>query len=208
MILKLIIKEELDNIENFDINHFKTLKSFNQRVKYCDERLKKISSGTSRIVYKINNKVLKLAKNTKGIVQNKNEGDKYIQEHYDHIIAKVFDHDENYFWLISEYVTPVRKRDFLTLYNINFNDYQDYIKIYDYEINSKKPPFDMDKDKKNILVNNEFVSDIIQFAFDVDLAFGDLERINSYGITKRNGKDIIVILDYGATNQTIEQYYK
>ena len=68
---------------NFNIDIFKNLNSFSKRISYCDENIERISSGSSRIVYKINDeKVLKLAKNTKGLEQNKNEiqyrSDSYI----------------------------------------------------------------------------------------------------------------------------------
>ena len=83
--MKIIITEEqLDNIihsdiseeypESWNIEDFKKLTSFNARVKYCEEKLRRISSGSSRIVYKIDDqKVLKLAKNKKGIAQNNQE---------------------------------------------------------------------------------------------------------------------------------------
>lgn len=51
---------------SFDMGHFKTLTKFAERVRYCEENLQRISSGSARIVYKIDNeKVLKLAKNEK-----------------------------------------------------------------------------------------------------------------------------------------------
>ena len=41
---------------------FKSLPSFAARVRYCNEKLQRISSGSARIVYKIDDeKVLKLA---------------------------------------------------------------------------------------------------------------------------------------------------
>ena len=56
---------------SFNIEEFKQLKSFNQRIQYCEQHLQRISSGSSRIVYKIDDeKVLKLAKNKKGLAQN------------------------------------------------------------------------------------------------------------------------------------------
>ena len=61
----------------FDMNLFKSLKTFKERIEYCEANLKKIGSGSSRIVYQVdNNKVLKLAKNKKGIAQNETEIDR------------------------------------------------------------------------------------------------------------------------------------
>ena len=51
---------------HFDLEQFRTLKSFNQRIQYCNKTLKRLSSGSSRIVYQIDNaRVIKLAQNKK-----------------------------------------------------------------------------------------------------------------------------------------------
>ena len=56
---------------SFNMDEFKGIRSFADRVKYCENRLKKLGAGTSRRVYQIDNeKCLKLAKNRKGIAQN------------------------------------------------------------------------------------------------------------------------------------------
>ena len=65
---------------SFNMAEFKTLKTFTARIKYCQARLQRISSGSARIVYKIDNeKVLKLAKSRKGIAQNEAEGSDYYK---------------------------------------------------------------------------------------------------------------------------------
>ncbi len=43
---------------------------------------------------------------------------------------------------------------------------------------------------------------------DSDSPPGDLSRANSFGIVKRDGKDIIVIIDFGLTNSIYSEYYK
>ena len=51
---------------SWNIEEFANLKSFNQRKNYCEQNLRRISSGSGRIVYQVDNeKVLKLAKNKK-----------------------------------------------------------------------------------------------------------------------------------------------
>ena len=56
---------------SFNMEEFKSIRSFADRVKYCEQRLKKLGAGSSRRVYQIDNeKCLKLAKNGKGIGQN------------------------------------------------------------------------------------------------------------------------------------------
>lgn len=80
---------------SFDMDFFKTLPSFNQRIQYCEKYLQRISSGSSRIVYKIDDqKVLKLAKNKKGLAQNETEID-YSSE-LGEIVAKIFEYHPDY----------------------------------------------------------------------------------------------------------------
>jgi mRNA-degrading endonuclease RelE of RelBE toxin-antitoxin system len=68
-IIESLIDEDYPTNWNFD--EFKALTSFNKRALYCNNNLQRISSGSARIVYKIDNdKVLKLAKNAKGLDQN------------------------------------------------------------------------------------------------------------------------------------------
>ena len=65
------IIDEMAYPVSFNMAEFKTLTTFSERIRYCQTRLQRISSGSARIVYKIDNeKVLKLAKNRKGIAQN------------------------------------------------------------------------------------------------------------------------------------------
>ena len=74
------IIDEMAYPVSFNMDEFKMLKTFAARIKYCQARLQRISSGSSRIVYKIDNeKVLKLAKNRKGIAQNEAEGGDYYK---------------------------------------------------------------------------------------------------------------------------------
>ena len=79
---------------SFDIQQFKQIRSFAEKIRYCDSRLIKLGSGSGRIVYQIDDeKVLKLAKNAKGIAQNAVEAEGYIQNYS--IAARVFETDDN-----------------------------------------------------------------------------------------------------------------
>ena len=74
------IIDEMAYPVSFNMAEFKTLTMFAERIRYCQTRLQRISSGSARIVYKIDNeKVLKLAKSRKGIAQNEAEGGDYYK---------------------------------------------------------------------------------------------------------------------------------
>jgi predicted lipase len=49
---------EEDYPTNFDLDEFSKLTSFNKRIQYCQERLKRISSGSSRIVYMVDDTIV------------------------------------------------------------------------------------------------------------------------------------------------------
>ena len=74
------IIDEMAYPVSFNMAEFKTLTTFAECIRYCQTRLQRISSGSARIVYKIDNeKVLKLAKSRKGIAQNEAEGGDYYK---------------------------------------------------------------------------------------------------------------------------------
>ena len=84
----------------FSMEKFNAISSYRGKVKYAQSLLKRISSGSSRIVYLIDDtKVLKLAKNRKGLAQNEIEAD-WSKFNYG-ITAEVFECDtDKYFWVI------------------------------------------------------------------------------------------------------------
>ena len=97
--LKFTLIESLldeDYPSSFNMEHFNSLKSFNQRINYCQEHLQRISSGSSRIVYKIDNtKVLKLSKNKKGLAQTAVEIHWGNDSYFGSILADVFHYNED-----------------------------------------------------------------------------------------------------------------
>lgn len=194
----------------FDMEHFKTLSKFVERVRYCDQHLKKISSGSARIVYLVDDKmVLKLAKNQKGIAQCETEiqwgGDSY----FDEILARTIEYHPDGLWVEMELARKVKKSDFSVLEDgINFDEFGKYLKNFELENNGRKPFYNMTDAHKEILNENQFTQTICEFMLNTDSPAGDLMRLNSYGIVNRNGEDIIVIIDFGLTNDIYNEYYK
>ena len=100
---KIIINEsQLEAIREmaypatFNMEEFKSIRSFADRLRYCENRLKKLGAGTSRRVYQIDNeKCLKLAKNRKGIAQNIEEINLGNDMYAGGCFAKVYDYDQN-----------------------------------------------------------------------------------------------------------------
>ena len=193
----------------FDMEHFKTLTKFAERVRYCDQHLKKISSGSARIVYLVDDKmVLKLAKNQKGVAQCETEiqwgGDSY----FDEILARTIEYHPDGLWVEMELARKVKKSDFSVIESINFDEFGKYLKNFELENNGKRPFYGITDAHKEILNENQFTQTICEFMLNTDSPAGDLMRLNSYGIVNRNGEDIIVIIDFGLTNDIYNEYYK
>lgn len=195
----------------FNLDIFKALGSYNKRVLYCNEHLNKIAAGSSRIAYDIgDNKVLKLAKNGKGIAQNEVEinysGEYYIRD----ILAEVYEHDEDNKWLIMEKAEKVTKSKFKDIVGISFEDYSKIVHYYEYQykgtrgdIKRPRPEFltqDLEED-------TELIYNISNYIGNYDIIPGDLKRLSTYGIVKRDGKEKIVLIDYGLDREVYDEHY-
>jgi hypothetical protein len=198
-----------DYPSSFDMEHFKTLTKYAERVRYCDAHLRKISSGSSRIVYIVDDtKVLKLAKNEKGVAQCATEIQWGNDSYYGDVLAKTLEYHPDDLWVEMELARKVKKSDFKTLEGINFDSFGYYLKNFEFENNGRRAVFGIDPKDKEILDENDFTQTICSFMSDSDSPSGDFMRLNSYGIVNRNGEDIIVIIDFGLTNSIYDEYYK
>jgi hypothetical protein len=208
-IIESIIDEDYPT--SFNIEEFKTLKSFNARIKYCQENLKRIASGSSRIVYMIDDeKVLKLAKNNKGIAQNEVEisyGNDYT---LDGIVAEVYESDENALWLEMQLAKKITPISFKQITGWNFNDYANI--IYNYGIESGNAGrYASKKSVPDELTEKAWEDDFTRGIFDYignyGVPAGDLTRLSTYGIVSENGTDSVVIIDYGLTHDVYKSFY-
>jgi hypothetical protein len=195
--------------ENFSFQEFDTIRSYNGKLKYANQRLRKLSSGSARVVYQIDDeKVLKIAKNKKGLAQNGSESD-WSKEAYD-VTAKVFNSSEDFFWLEMELAKKLTPTRFKQLTGLSIQDMQlamralrERMRPSPYGMNVK-----LDSDFEKKLYENEFYLDIERFVADYDMETGDFGRINSYGEVIRDGKEKVVLVDFGVTNQVWIDYYK
>lgn len=202
---------EEDYPTNWNIDEFKNLKSFNQRIQYCEKNLQRISSGSSRIVYKIDDtKVLKLAKNKKGLSQNETEimySEDYMM---DDIVAQIFDHDENNLWLEMELARRVTPSLFQNIVGFSFEEYVDGIW---YQEDNLRPKRSMLKRPKPERIDEMWENDFVSRMFDLmgsydNFSSGDLTKLSTYGVVKRDGNDSIVLIDYGLTDEVFDTHYR
>ena len=212
LIREFIQESELmeDYPSSFDMETFKSLRSHAGRNRYAQEHLQRLSSGSSRIVYKIDDeKVLKLAKNDKGIAQNEVEIEYGQYSDIEDVVAKIFDYDEeNNLWVEMELVRKVRPADFKNIIGYSFEDYKLAIRNYGIDTgNSKGSKYPLSKQLVEDMWENEFMYEMFSFIGNYAVPTGDLERTSSYGLVKRDGQDKIVLIDYGLTHEVYSSYY-
>jgi len=206
-----IIDEDYPN--SFNMEEFKSLTSFNKRIKYCEINLTKISSGSGRIVYQIDDtKVLKLAKNKKGIAQCEVEEEYSNYDEVKYITAQVYDSHPNSLWIEMELAFKLNSKKFENITGYKWND---FVSAMNYENerlrNQGVPKFNgISRELWQEMWDNEdgFPNEMFRFMANFDIPVGDLIRPSSYGIVKRNGEDAVVMIDYGLNNDVYDGYYR
>ena len=210
MNLRKLIQEVLSDVigedypTTFDMSYFKSLKSFRQRLEYAGMHLQRISSGSGRVVFKIDDtKVLKVAKNIKGIEQNTTEAEYFIQNHYGDIVTKLYDSHIDDYWIEMEKARKVSHGEFKRITGIDFNLFAGYIRHVGTH-NTSPENYEVYKG----INENPFIYEVIDLMGNYDMPHGDFMRLNSYGIVNRGGKDRVVLVDFGLTKDTYETHYQ
>ena len=190
------------------LNQLDNIRSFNGKVKYADQNLERIGSGTGRIVYSIDdNKALKLAKNPKGIAQNEVEEGVSGYHDTEDIVTEVFEHAEDYSWLLVENAKKVSEKRIKELTGIpSLRELHAF--LYNTFRQKNVSAISQSKEMKDFLWENEFASNLANFVGNYGQVFGDMNRPSSYGEVIRNGKPTIVLTDYGIDEDVSATHYK
>jgi len=220
---KDIVYSERDMFEGFDESElredyptgfsfeaFKAARSYSQKMTYARYHLgKPIGTGTSRVVYRIDEtKVLKLAKNRKGIAQNEAEINWYGDTYYDDILAQVIDYDrDNSYWTEMEIAFKVKQEDFQRLWGVKLKDVDLYLRNRESENKGGRGYFHINQETKDKLDENDNVAHLVSFMYDSDNKAGDLTKLNSWGKVKRPYGETLVLIDFGLTDEVYKSYY-
>lgn len=207
MRFKLFLKE-MAYPQSFSFEEFNNISSYAGKQKYASERLKRLGSGSARVVYQIDDeKVLKLAKNRKGIAQNEVELDWGLQSYG--TVAKVYEADEErFYWLEMQLAKKLNVSDFKQITEVSWNDYITFLDILESKHNNARyKSTDKGEQLFEELYENEFCSSMASMILDYDMPFGDLRRKNSYGIVKNDGREDVVLVDFGLDKGVHYEYY-
>lgn len=177
------------------LKHLSKLDTFQDQIDYAEKHLKHLSSGSSRIVYKTDRgTVIKLAKNSKGLAQNKAEVNlKFKSKH----INNTLDFDKKYIWIESPFLKKITETQFEKLTSLNFKEFCEAIE-FDLSDKKKKP-----KNYEKI-IKTQIFKDVIEICEKHNLCYGDIVRISSWG-----SKDKVAVLaDTGLTKSIYDKYYE
>ena len=217
---KMLMKEMREELisemaypSSFDFEEFRQCRSFAERVRYCEARLGRIAQGSSRIVYRVDDeKVLKLAKNQKGVAQNKVEYRLGTEPYYT-CFADVYEYDENGLWVEMEVCQKAKKSDFKKIYVVPFEVL--CCMMTDFANNMGRGRFNQYSDYRNIVqqvwdgeendLQDLFMSVQEYIGGEMLTGVGDLCRLSSWGI---NSDGHFILIDYGLDDDVWEQYYK
>lgn len=192
-----------ENVEAFDLEYFKNLKTFNQRLTYCRLKLKKLGSGSSREVFEYSTDyVIKVAKNVKGLEQNTVESDYGAVSMYD-FLPKIKDNSDDGEWVIVEKCDKINAKEFETLTKTNWEFFKTWLSLFSLDyIRHKQVKYtpEMEKELDN---DDSFICQLNSFMVNFDIMPGDFEKLSSFG--KHNNK--IKIIDWGFTQTVFKTHY-
>lgn len=180
------------------LKNIESLETYNARKKYAEKNLKHLSSGSSRIVYLTKNKtIIKLAKNDKGIAQNKAESNPKMKSKF---LNKILSKSKNNSWIEVDYLDKITVKDFKKMTNIDFDDFGDCIRYALKKIDSSnnKPENFEEVSKSDIF------KEIKKIGEKFKLMPGDIARISSWG--KKNNSPVLI--DAGLTKDIYEEFYE
>jgi hypothetical protein len=198
---------------DWDKESFKSDRSFASRVRYAQERAKKIGiEGSSRLAFEIEYNgrptVLKIAKNKKGIAQNEYESQMFSDWYVKglEITIPMIDHDEENdppTWLHVEKAEKMKPLQFAKFFNgLSAGEVVQAAKY----LAGKLPwnPSQETIDKYNELYEeNEYVNSLTDLIGNYDIDPNDFAALSNWGIYKNSP----VIIDLGGSSEVISKYY-
>lgn len=192
---------------------------FNTHYQYL---LRLLGRGSSRVVYSMGDgeRVIKLAKNQKGIEQNKLEAFAGQDPYVDRIVAKVLDSSEDYSWIVMQQVSPLYDSlQFAKYAEVTWDEMREifglgpvnYIERYD---ESKRIKFHSRNAHSRLnentgggcLKGQEFLAYMKRYLDRYEgMLKGDIVKLSSWGVTREG---CVVLVDYGITQEKFEKLYR
>jgi len=182
------------------LKNIQKLETYNARKKYAERNLKHLSSGSSRIVYLTPEKtILKLAKNDRGIAQNKVESNPKMKSKY---LNKVLRKASNHAWIEVSFLKKITVKQFEKMTGLDFDEFGEAIS---YGLKAVSGSKDMkEPDNFDEVSKSRIYKDLVDVGRKFKLMPGDIARISSWGT--KDG--LPVLIDAGLTKDVFEEYYE
>jgi len=182
------------------LKNLEGLETYQARKKYAEKNLKHLSSGSSRIVYQAKDKsIIKLAKNDKGIAQNKAEANPKMKSKF---LNEIIAHAKDYSWIQTHFLEKITVKDFKEMTDLEFDDFGESIR---YGLKNVSGNTDKDKPKFFDKVSKtEIYKEMKRIGEKFKLMPGDLARISSWGT--KDGRPVLI--DAGLTKEVYEDFYE
>lgn len=184
------LRKTLHEIEN--------LETYKDRIDCAEKNLEHLSSGSSRIVYKSHDgTIIKLAKNDKGIAQNKAEGNKEMKSKF---LNEIIDQAANHSWIETHFLEKITEKEFEKMTKLDFDDFGKAIKYglkdVSEDSNQKSKHFDD-------VAKSEIYKEIKKIGDKFHIMPGDIARISSWGCKDNHP----VLIDAGLTKEIYDKFY-
>lgn len=192
----------------FSFQALREIKSFSGRLKYITQYLEKLGSGSARTVFIYDdNSVIKLAKDKRGLAQNNVESDWSMQRGYS-VITKIIDADNDNIFIHVERAKKITPTLFKKMLGFSIQEFEDYLKANNPRPSRYLPAPKIEPELRARLDEHEWVQEVLDLAMSYSFPIpGDLGRLSSYGIVNRDGESLVVLTDYGLTNEVYEDHY-
>lgn len=202
------VLDEMAYPASFDHATFRELRNFTQRINYCREHLgKPLGNGSSRIVFAVDDeKVIKIAKNAKGIAQNESESQYDFQNFYSDVVAVVYDSHPQDLWIEMEKAVKITSESkFKQLFNgISLKDMNAY--LTNKFMKGYKVP--LDPRTQALMDEDDAFFQIVSMVGERDMMINDLTKLNSWGMVRRKGVEMPVLVDFGISNGDFDTHYR
>jgi len=174
---------------------------------YCMEELgDPIGQGSSRAVFQIDDaQVLKLALDKNGLQQNKVE--MTTKQMKSPLFPRILYCDnQKYKWIVTEYVLPLSDDDVEHCIGVDADE------LFQCAIPAIKNLKNFgglsayNEEFVPIYGDSPFYRELAKYIINYDIPIADICALANWGMTKRNGKDTLVILDSGWDKETMKMY--
>lgn len=179
-----------------------SMKSYTKRMDYMRQHTKYLGTGSARMTFETQDgKVLKIAKNKKGIAQTEVESallEDYVLVGLELSIPLVAYEDNTYRWICVEKATKVTEKQFVQHFGLNCFDLVSKTQKF-----HSNDPNRMNPDFNRLIGCNDNVNNFVNLAGMFDISLIEFSVLGNWGWYNNR----IVVLDLGVNKAVKSEFY-